>query len=263
MGGIYIAKYKVEISGIDTNNIKVLSNKEMKILFQKMHKGDKKARNLLGEGNLILVLSILKRFNNCGENMDDLFQIGCVGLLKAIDNFKLEHDVKFSTYAVPMILGEVRRFLRDNNSIRVSRSLKDIAYRSLKYKEEYLLKNGKEASIEEIAEALGLTTFEIVNALESLREPISMYEPIYSDGGDTIYLADQLEDKSKNSENISNKLAIEDAIDRLEEREKYILDERFIIGKTQMEIADDLCISQAQVSIIEKGAIKQLKKVLK
>ena len=263
MGGIYIAKYKVEISGIDTNNIKVLSNKEMKVLFKKMHEGDLFARDLLVEGNLKLVLSILKRFNNRGENMDDLFQIGCVGLLKAIDNFSLEHDVKFSTYAVPMILGEVRRYLRDNNSIRVSRSLKDIAYRSLKYKEEYLLKNGREATIEEIANYLDLKPFDIVNSLESLREPISMFEQIYSDGGDTIYLADQLEDKKENSEIFSNRIAIEEAISKLDSREKYILDERFIIGKTQMEIADELCISQAQVSRIEKGAIKQLKKVLR
>ena len=263
MGGIYIAKYKVEISGIDTNNIKVLKNDEMKCLFKKMHEGDLFARDLLVEGNLKLVLSILKRFNNRGENMDDLFQIGCVGLLKAIDNFSLEHDVKFSTYAVPMILGEVRRYLRDNNSIRVSRSLKDIAYRSLKFKEEYLVKTGKEATVEQIAEELELKPFDVINALESLREPISMFEPIYSDGGDTIYLADQLEDKNKSSENFSTKLAIEDAIDKLDAREKYVLDERFIIGKTQMEIAEELSISQAQVSRIEKGAIKQLKKVLK
>ena len=235
----------------------------MKKLFVEMHEGNELARNLLVEGNLKLVLSILKRFNNRGENMDDLFQIGCVGLLKAIDNFSLEHEVKFSTYAVPMILGEIRRYLRDNNSIRVSRSLKDIAYRSLKYKEEYLSKNGKEATIEEIAKKLELKPFDTVNALESLREPISMFEPIYSDGGDVIYLVDQLEDKNKSSEKFSNKLAIEDAINKLDNREKYILDERFIIGKTQMEIADELCISQAQVSRIEKGAIKQLKKVLK
>ena len=235
----------------------------MRTLFKKMQDGDSFARNLLVEGNLKLVLSILKRFNNRGENMDDLFQIGCVGLLKAIDNFNLEHDVKFSTYAVPMILGEVRRYLRDNNSIRVSRSLKDIAYRSLKYKEEYLLKYGKEATIEEIANYLDLKPFDIVNALDSLKEPVSMYEPIYSDGGDIIYLADQLEDKSKNSEKFSIKLAINDAINKLDDREKQILDERFIIGKTQMEIAKELNISQAQVSRIEKGAIRQLKKVLK
>lgn len=258
-----MAKYKVEISGFDTNDIIVLSNDEMNELFKKMNEGDSFARELLIKGNLRLVLSILKRFNNRNENMDDLFQIGCIGLVKAIDNFDLSHGVKFSTYAVPMILGEVKRYLRDNNSIRVSRSLKDIAYKSLKYKEDYLNKYGKEADVEEIAKALELKPFDIINALESLREPVSMFEPIYSDGGDTIYLFDQIEDKSTSSNSFSEKLALEDAIDNLEEREKFILDERFIIGKTQMEIALELGISQAQVSRIEKGAIKELKKVLK
>ena len=258
-----MAKYKVEISGIDTNNIKVLSNDEMKKLFQKLEQGDSKARTLLVEGNLKLVLSILKKFNNRGENMDDLFQIGCVGLVKAIDNFSLDHDVKFSTYAVPMILGEIRRYLRDNNSIRISRSVKDIAYKSLKFKEEYIKKYGVEPSIEEIAKKLEVNNYDIINALESLREPISMFEPIYSDGGDTIYLADQIEDKNTSSDGFSNKVALEEAINKLNEREQLILDERFVIGKTQMEIAAELNISQAQVSRIEKGAIKQLKKVLK
>ena len=258
-----MAKYKVEISGVDTNNIKVLKNDEMKKLFIKMNQGDLFARDLLIEGNLKLVLSILKRFNNRCENMDDLFQIGCVGLVKAIDNFDLPHDVKFSTYAVPMIMGEVRRYLRDNNSIRVSRSLKDIAYKTLKFKEEYLNKYGKEASMEEISKNLGVEEFDIVNALDSLREPVSMFEPIYSDGGDTIYLFDQIEDKSNNTADVSMRLAIDDAINNLEERERKILDDRFVIGKTQMEIADELGISQAQVSRIEKGAIKELKKVLR
>lgn len=258
-----MAKYKVEISGVDTNNIKVLKNDEMKKLFIKMNQGDLFARDLLIEGNLKLVLSILKRFNNRCENMDDLFQIGCVGLVKAIDNFDLSHDVKFSTYAVPMIMGEVRRYLRDNNSIRVSRSLKDIAYKTLKFKEEYLNKYGKEASMEEISKNLGVEEFDIVNALDSLREPVSMFEPIYSDGGDTIYLFDQIEDKTNNTADVSMRLAIDDAINNLEERERKILDDRFVIGKTQMEIADELGISQAQVSRIEKGAIKELKKVLR
>ena len=258
-----MAKYKVEISGVDTNNIKVLKNDEMKKLFIKMNQGDLFARDLLIEGNLKLVLSILKRFNNRCENMDDLFQIGCVGLVKAIDNFDLSHDVKFSTYAVPMIMGEVRRYLRDNNSIRVSRSLKDIAYKTLKFKEEYLNKYGKEASMEEISKKLGVEEIDIVNALDSLREPVSMFEPIYSDGGDTIYLFDQIEDKTNNTADVSMRLAIDDAINNLEERERKILDDRFVIGKTQMEIADELGISQAQVSRIEKGAIKELKKVLR
>ncbi len=258
-----MAKYKVEISGIDTNSIPVLSNEEMNELFKKLKEGDMFARDLLVNGNLKLVLSLLKRFNNRNENMDDLFQIGCIGLVKAIDNFDLSHEVKFSTYAVPMILGEVRRYLRDNNSIRVSRSLKDTAYRALKFKEEYLNDHGKEPDILEIAKNLDTEPFNVINALDSLREPVSMFEPIYSDGGDTVYLFDQIEDKSTNSNGFSERLAIEDAIDKLEEREKFILDERFIIGKTQMEIAEELGISQAQVSRIEKGAIKQLKKVLK
>lgn len=258
-----MSKYKVEISGIDTSCIPVLSNAEMEDLFKKMQNGDAQARDLLVEGNLKLVLSILKRFHHRVENMDDLFQIGCVGLLKAIDNFDLSHEVKFSTYAVPMILGEVRRYLRDNNSIRVSRSLRDTAYKALKYKEQFYSQTGVEPNLEDIATHLDTTTFDVVQALDSLREPVSMFEPIYSDGGDTIFLFDQIEDKSTNSNEISMKVALEEAIGNLEDREQYILDERFIIGKTQMEIADELQISQAQVSRIEKGAIKQLKKVLK
>lgn len=258
-----MSKYKVEISGIDTSCIPVLSNAEMEDLFKKMQNGDVQARDLLVEGNLKLVLSILKRFHHRVENMDDLFQIGCVGLLKAIDNFDLSHEVKFSTYAVPMILGEVRRYLRDNNSIRVSRSLRDTAYKALKYKEQVYSQTGVEPNLEDIASYLDTTTLDVVQALDSLREPVSMFEPIYSDGGDTIFLFDQIEDKSTNSNEISMKVALEEAIGNLEDREQYILDERFIIGKTQMEIADELQISQAQVSRIEKGAIKQLKKVLK
>lgn len=259
-----MAKYKVEISGINTNDIVVLTQEEMNELFKKMQSGDEFARDLLVQGNLKLVLSVLKKFNNRFDNMDDLFQIGCIGLLKAIDNFDLSHEVKFSTYAVPMILGEVKRYIRDNtSSIRVSRSLKDLAYKTLRLKEEYQDSTGKELTTEEIAEKLEVTPYDIVNALESLKEPISMFEPIYNDGGDTIYLYDQIEDKKANNTELSTKLAISAAIDTLNEREKYILDERFIIGKTQMEIASELNISQAQVSRLEKGAIKQLKKVLK
>ena len=258
-----MARHKVEISGVNTANIKVLSSKEMNELFKKMQEGDPFARDDLVKGNLKLVLSILKRFNNKCDNMDDLFQVGCVGLLKAIDNFDLSHVVKFSTYAVPMILGEVRRYLRDNNSIRVSRSLKDIAYKTLKYKEEHISKHGVEPRLEDIAKELGVTTFDIVNSLDSLKEPISMFEAIYNDGGDTIYLCDQIEDKKTNSEDMEIKLALNEAIDNLSEREQHILDQRFVIGKTQMEIADELSISQAQVSRIEKSAISSLKKVLK
>lgn len=258
-----MSKYKVEISGIDTSRIPVLSNEEMEGLFLSLKQGDVTARDLLVEGNLKLVLSILKRFHHRVENLDDLFQIGCVGLLKAIDNFDLSHEVKFSTYAVPMILGEVRRYLRDNNSIRVSRSLRDTAYKALKYKEEIYNQTGEEPTVEEVAKHLDTTPFEVVQAIDSLREPVSMFEPIYSDGGDTIFLFDQIEDKSSNSNEFSLKIALDEAIQNLEEREQYIVDERFVIGKTQMEIANELNISQAQVSRIEKGAIKQLKKVLK
>lgn len=258
-----MARHKVEISGVSTANIQVLTNEEMKELFIKMQNGDPFARDDLVRGNLKLVLSILKRFNSRCDNMDDLFQVGCVGLLKAIDNFDLSHEVKFSTYAVPMILGEVRRYLRDNNSIRVSRSLKDIAYKTLKFKEEVMNQKGVEPTVEEVAKALNVTTFDVVNALESLREPVSMFEAIYNDGGDTIYLCDQIEDKKTNSEDMEIKLALNEAIDTLSEREQLILDERFVIGKTQMEIADELSISQAQVSRLEKSAIKALKKVLR
>lgn len=258
-----MAKYKVEISGISTNDLEVLTQEEMIELFKKTTEGDLIARDLLVRGNLKLVLSILKKYSNKTDNMDDLFQIGCVGLLKAIDNFDLSHEVKFSTYAVPMILGEIRRFIRDNNSMRISRSLKDIAYKTLKYKEEYVNTYGKEPSTEEIAKQLNVTTYEVITALESLKEPISMFEPIYNDGGDTIYLYDQLEDKKISNEDFSTKIAIENAINELSIRERMILDERYVIGKTQMEIAEELNISQAQVSRLEKGAIKQLKKVLK
>lgn len=258
-----MAKYKVEISGINTNDIAVLSNEEMVELFKKAKEGDSQARGLLVSGNLKLVLSILRQFNRKTDNMDDLFQIGCIGLLKAIDNFDLSHEVKFSTYAVPMITGEVRRYIRDNSQVRISRSIKDIAYKALKIKEAYLRENATEPSCSYIAGELGVDEGDVVVALESLKEPISMFEPIYNDGGDTIYLFDQIEDKKTNNYELSNKLAIEEAINNLDIREKQILDDRYIMGKTQMEIASDLNISQAQVSRLEKRAIKQLKKVLK
>ncbi|MDY5992424.1 MAG: RNA polymerase sporulation sigma factor SigG [Bacilli bacterium] len=258
-----MAKYKVEITGINTNEINVLSNEEMTELFKRLQENNEEARNLLVQGNLKLVLSILKKFVNRTDNMDDLFQIGCIGLLKAIDNFDLSHEVKFSTYAVPMILGEVRRYIRDNNTIRVSRSLKDIAYKALKIKEKYLQDTGMEPSIDYVAEKLEISSNEIINALEALKEPVSMFEPVYNDGGDTIYLYDQIEDKQERSQDFSNRIALDEAMDMLDTRERQILDNRFIIGKTQMEIADEIGISQAQVSRLEKRAIKQLKKVLK
>lgn len=257
-----MSKYKVDICGINTNDLKVLSNEENLELFKKLKENDKFAREELIKGNLRLVLSIIKRFNNKVDNLDDLFQVGCLGLVKAIDNFDTSYNVTLSTYACPMILGEIKRYIRDNNTIRISRSLKDIAYKALKIKEEYYRENGKEPDITEIAKKLEISEYDLSNALLALKDPISMYEPIYNDGGDTIYLFDQIEDK-KNNNDISNKLAIENAINDLNSREKYILDERFIIGKSQMEIAKELSISQAQVSRLEKKAIKQLKKVLK
>ena len=257
-----MGKYQVEISGINTNNLNRLSKDEMSSLFIRYQEGDMFARELLIEGNLKLVLSILKRFANKTDNLDDLFQIGCIGLIKAIDNFDLSYEVKFSTYAVPMILGEVKRYIRDNNTMRISRSLKDIAYKAFHLKEEYYAENGKEPSISYLAEKLDVSEFDISNAFLALKDPVSMYEPIYNDGGDTIYLYDQIEDKKSNTD-FSNQLAIENAMEELKKREKYILDERFIMGKSQMEIADELDISQAQVSRIEKKAIQQLKKVLK
>lgn len=259
-----MSKYKVEINGLNTNDIEVLSNEEMVALFKKYQEGDMFARDLLVQGNLKLVLSILKRFINRNiENMDDLFQVGCIGLIKAIDNFDLSHEVRFSTYAVPMILGEVRRYIRDNNAIRVSRSIKDTAYKALRLKEEYIAENSREPSPSYLASKLGLSEQEIITALESLRDPVSLSEPIYNDGGDTIYLFDQIEDKKMPIRDFSNQLAITDALSSLEEREKKILDDRYVIGKTQMEVAQELNISQAQVSRLEKKAIKELKKVLK
>lgn len=257
-----MAKHKVELTNVNTANIKVLTTEEMTDLFNKMKNGDSFAREDLINGNLKLVLSILKKFNNKVDNLDDLFQVGCLGLVKAIDNFDLNYSVKLSTYACPMILGEIKRYLRDNNSLRVSRSIKDIAYKTMKLKEELTDSSGKEPTNSKIAEALGISEYEVVNALESLREPISMYEPIYNDGGDTIYLYDQLSDK-KEEYDLDIKIALNKAINGLKPREKQILDDRFIVGKTQMEIAAELGISQAQISRIEKNIISNIKKRIK
>lgn len=254
-----MSRHSVEICGINTSNIKVLSQNETKELFQKMKSGDPLARDELINGNLKLVLSILKKFTGKTDNLDDLFQVGCLGLVKAIDNFDTSYDVKLSTYACPMILGEIKRYLRDNSTLRISRSIKDLAYKILKLKNEYLTTKGIEPTDKELAKLLGVTEFDISNALESLREPMSMYEPIYNDGGDTIYLFDQISNK-KEEYDLDYKLALEKAMNKLKPREKQILENRFIVGKTQMEIASDLGISQAQISRIEKNAIKTLKK---
>lgn len=254
-----MARHKVEISGVNTSDIKVLSNDETKELFKKMREGDPFARDDLINGNLKLVLSIIKKFSSRVDNLDDLFQVGCVGLVKAIDNFDTSYDVKLSTYACPLILGEIKRYLRDNSSLRIARSIKDIAYKTLKLKEQLMDSNGKEPTNEEIAKILNITEFEVSQALESLREPVSMYEPIYNDGGDTIYLFDQLSDK-KDDIDLDLKLALDKAINNLKSREQQIVNERFIQGKTQMEIAEELGISQAQISRIEKTALNNIKK---
>ena len=256
-----MSRHKVELTGVNTANIKVLSSEEISNLFKKMQEGDLLAREELIKGNLKLVLSILKKYTGKVENLDDLFQVGCLGLVKAIDNFDMSYDVKLSTYACPMIEGEIKRMLRDDNPLRISRSIKDLAYKTLKLKEE-LLQNGKEPSNREIAKKLGVSEYDITNALDSLKEPVSMYEPIYNDGGDTIYLFDQIANK-EDEYGIESRLALNKAIDNLKEREINILKERFVIGKTQMEIADELGISQAQISRIEKNAIKTLKKYVK
>lgn len=256
-----MALHKVDISGISTSELKVLSNEEMEILFKKFKENnDMLAREELINGNLKLVLSIIKRFNNRGENLDDLFQVGCLGLVKAIDNFDLSYNVKLSTYAVPMILGEIKRHLRDNNSLRVSRSVKDLAYNILRVKEELTAKLQKDVTLEEIAKVLDTDLVSIYNALDAMKNPVSIFEPIYNDGGDTIYLYDQIaaQDKDKDTN-----LALEEAINNLDNRSRHIIEERYVIGKTQMEVASELGISQAQISRLEKDAIKSLKKVLK
>ena len=256
-----MSRHKVELTGVNTANIKVLTSSEIIELFKKMKEGDAFAREELINGNLKLVLSILKKYTGKVDNLDDLFQVGCLGLVKAIDNFDTSYDVKLSTYACPMIEGEIKRMLRDDNPIRISRSIKDLAYKTLKLKEELSI-DGKEPTNGEIAKLLKVSEYDIASALDSLREPVSMYEPIYNDGGDTIYLFDQIANK-EDEYGLESRMALDKAISNLKEREINILKERFIIGKTQMEIAEELGISQAQISRIEKNAIKTLKKHVK
>lgn len=257
-----MSKYKVDITGINTKDIKVLTNEENLTLFKKMHEGDPFARDDLINGNLKLVLSILKKFNNKVDNLDDLFQVGCLGLVKAIDNFDPTYNVTLSTYACPLIIGEMKRYIRDNIPLRISRSVKDLAYKIIKLKDELTTKDGKIPTDEYLANILGVTEYDIANAINSLKEPISMYEPIYNDGGDTIYLCDQLS-CPKEEFDPELKLALEKAMEKLKARELKILKDRFIIGKTQMEIASELGISQAQISRIEKNVITNIKKLIK
>lgn len=258
-----MAKYKVDITGINTSDIKVLKSDETLELFKKYQKGDLNARDELINGNLKLVLSILKRFNNSKHNLDDLFQIGVIGLMKAIDNFDLSYNLKLSTYACPLILGEIKRYIRDNTSIRVSRSVKDLAYQILKYKEEYMRQKGMEPQNSEIAKFLNVDEYKISYALDSLKEPMSIFEPIYNDGGDTIYLQDQLADKKEKNKDKDMLISMNRALHKLKDRERNILMERFIIGKTQMEIASRLNISQAQVSRLEKSAMNNVRRLMK
>lgn len=247
---------KVEITGINTADLKTIPSEEMMELIQRSQAGDYQARDDLVYGNLKLVLSVIKKFNNRGENLDDLFQVGCLGLLKAIDNFDFSHGVRFSTYAVPMIIGEIRRYLRDNSKIRVSRSLKDLAYKALQYKEQYVGEHSTEPSIEEIAKYLGVEEIDVVIALEAIQEPISIYTPIYNNGGDEIYLIDQIADNNNNEDKKILQIMIEDGFKKLNKRLRSIIYDRYYLGKTQMEIAEEIGISQAQVSRLEKSALK-------
>jgi RNA polymerase sporulation-specific sigma factor len=257
-----MALYKVEICGVNTSKLPLLNNSEKEELFRRILKGDKEARELYIKGNLRLVLSIIQRFSNSNENVDDLFQIGCIGLMKAIDNFDINQNVKFSTYAVPMIIGEIRRYLRDNNSIRVSRSLRDTAYKAIYAKEALLKKNDKEPTVCEIANEIGMNKEDIVFALDAIQSPVSLYEPVYSEGGDTLYIMDQVSDKKNKEENWVEEISLKEALSKLSERERNIIELRFYEGKTQMEVAKEICISQAQVSRLEKSALKSMKNYL-
>ena len=249
---------KVEITGINTSDLKTIPSNEVMELIKKSQAGYKLARDYLVEGNIKLILSVIKKFNNRGENLDDLFQVGSIGLIKAIDNFDFTHGVKFSTYAVPMIIGEIRRYLRDNSKVRIPRSLKDIAYKALQYKEVYLRENGKEAQIEDIAKNLNVDEIDVIMALEAIQEPVSIYTPIYSSGGDEIYLMDQIASEEYDEAKKINNLIIDEGIKKLNPRLKNIIYSRYYENKTQVEIAEELGISQAQVSRLEKAALKAI-----
>lgn len=257
-----MAGYKVEICGVNTAKLPLLTNDEKDALFKRILEGDMDAREQYIKGNLRLVLSVIQRFSNSSENVDDLFQIGCIGLIKAIDNFDITQNVRFSTYAVPMILGEVRRYLRDNNSIRVSRSLRDTAYKAIYAKEGLMRKNAKEPTLMEIAEEIGVSKEDITYALDAIQSPVSLYEPIYTDGGDPLYVMDQISDKKNHEENWVEEISLREAMDRLPARERNIIDMRFFEGKTQTEVAEEIHISQAQVSRLEKNALKAMRSYL-
>lgn len=253
---------KVEICGVNTAELPVLANEQMRVLFRRMQAGDESARQQLIQGNLRLVLSVIQRFNNRGEPVDDLFQVGCIGLMKAIDNFDLGQNVRFSTYAVPMIIGEIRRYLRDNNPIRVSRSVRDVAYKALQARDALTHRNSREPNVDEIAKELGLLREDVIFALDAIQEPVSLFESIYEDGGDPIFVMDQISDENNQDGNWIEGMAIREALRKLENREKLILTLRFFEGKTQMEVAEEIGISQAQVSRLEKAALMQLRKLV-
>ena len=251
---------KVQICGVNTAELKTLSDEEKHELLLKSRAGDDDARQKLIYGNLRLVLSIIQRFTGRGENMDDLFQVGCIGLVKAVDNFDVEMNVKFSTYAVPMIIGEIRRYLRDNNAVRISRSVRDMAYRSLKAREELIREKEREPTLDEIAKKLGEPRESVLRAMEAIVEPISLYEPVYSEGGDALYVMDQIRDSDSSDEKWLESIALREAMKVLNERERKIIQMRFFRNKTQVEIAEEIGISQAQVSRLEKGALEQMRK---
>ena len=253
---VYEMRNRVEITGINTSQLKTISNDKMMELIVLSQSGDDNARDELVYGNLKLILSVIKKFSNRRENLDDLFQVGCLGLLKAIDNFDMSHGVRFSTYAVPMIIGEIRRYLRDNSSVRVSRSFKDTAYKALQFKGQYLKEHQKEPTVEEIAQAIQVEAIDVIIALEAIQDPISIYTPIYNNGSDEIFLIDQIKDNENSEDQKILELTIKEGIKKLSNREKNIINERYFLGKTQMEIAEEIGISQAQVSRLEKNALK-------
>ena len=259
---IFLSLNKVEICGVDTSSLPVLSHEAMRDLLRRAHDGDEQARNELIQGNLRLVLSVLQRFHNRGENADDLFQVGCVGLMKAIDNFDLTMNVRLSTYCVPMIIGEIRRYLRDNNPIRVSRSLRDMAYRALKARDEISARTNQDPTVAEIAEAMGLPEEEVVFALEAIQDPVSFSDPVYQDGGDAICIADQIRDTRVSEDDWVRDLSIKNALGHLQTRQQRIIRQRYFAGRTQMEVAAEIGISQAQVSRLEKSALKQMQRYI-
>ena len=255
-----MARYKVDICGVNTAELEVLSNDEQIDLFKRYKKGEEVKERLIN-GNLKLVLSLLKPYNNRTDNMDDLFQVGCVGLIKAIDNFDLSHNVRFSTYAVPMTLGEIKRYLRDNNSVRIARSIKDMSYKILKVREDFVNKNDREPTSLEIASLLNISEYEVFEAMNSMKDAVSIFEPIYNDGGDVIYLEDQL-NVDEGIYDLDTKLSLKDALNKIKKRESYILKQRYLMGKTQMELSEELGISQAQISRLEKTGIESIKKII-